>query len=350
MTNNSNDHIIDRHIDRLDEALSNDAYSLNPDIVGGLVDMCIGALQVLVTAKKGKYPHDPALEQDSLCHLSHALEHMESAYDACSGDEPVAGHTGVALDDDGIPHYHHATARVALMLTRVAIVERERREHPIVTLSCDGLAAIDALSRLRGEAERRTWSVYVDGRNVPGAYVTELKKELHRNGLADANGNAVPAVHKKPVVIGLDGADAYSTAKSGEAKSGEAKNACWQEHARHYLYSLDGRRYDTCGSVDSGWSEGTPLNARDMSEVDCVRYHAINADEGGWALAPTPGFNFWSVPVLPGYLSAEQIQLTNPAVLCSGCVFERYSGGPGYSERCDGCRKSATRPSYEVKA
>jgi hypothetical protein len=121
--------IIDALSDMDDRLEDSGVYELNPDIVAGWVEMCLGALEVLVTAKRGKYPHDPALSQSVYIHLDHAFNHMDIATDASDRDELDHKHgKSSAVDDDGILHIHHATARVALALTRKALVELEKTE------------------------------------------------------------------------------------------------------------------------------------------------------------------------------------------------------------------------------
>lgn len=80
---------------------------LHPEIQRGLVEMAKGACAVLVTAKRGKYPDDPALEQDFYEHMRHAKNHATDEWNE------------VGLDDDGHPHMHHCTARVALAISRM---------------------------------------------------------------------------------------------------------------------------------------------------------------------------------------------------------------------------------------
>jgi hypothetical protein len=146
--------IIDALSDMDDRLEDSGVYELNPDIVAGWVEMCMGALEVLVTAKRGKYPHDPALKQDVECHLQHASVHASEAESASISDSIRGGYGLSGVDDDGILHIHHATARVALALTRKALVEREKREKPLWTISCDASKSTATLSEIARHCER----------------------------------------------------------------------------------------------------------------------------------------------------------------------------------------------------
>lgn len=58
---------------------------LHPEIQRGLVEMVQGACAVLVTAKRGKYPDDPALGQTVDEHLTHAKHHACETW-SCFGN------------------------------------------------------------------------------------------------------------------------------------------------------------------------------------------------------------------------------------------------------------------------
>ena len=91
---------------------------LHPQILDGWQRMTLGALKVLVTAKRGKYPDDPALGQHLEVHLLHGYQHMDEAYECATGDFIC----GIWKDDDGLPHMDHCAARVALAHARIAVV------------------------------------------------------------------------------------------------------------------------------------------------------------------------------------------------------------------------------------
>jgi hypothetical protein len=91
---------------------------LHPQILDGWQRMALGSLKVLVTAKRGKYPDDPALGMPAEQHLMHADDHARSAYHFTDDDAHYPGY----LDDDGLPHMDHCTARVALAHARLAVV------------------------------------------------------------------------------------------------------------------------------------------------------------------------------------------------------------------------------------
>lgn len=96
---------------------------LHPEIQRGLVEMARGACAVLVTAKRGKYPDDPALQQTVEDHLKHAEQHVASAWWAVLGDDLACGYPSQPntqhIDDDGHQHMHHCTASVALAIARM---------------------------------------------------------------------------------------------------------------------------------------------------------------------------------------------------------------------------------------
>lgn len=105
---------------------------LHPRILDGWQWMALGSLRVLVTAKRGKYPDDPALGQTVDEHLFHAKNHSYEAWygvgEFAEGDELLGGHA----DDDGLPHMDHCAARVALAHARLAVVSGDtmRPEPP----------------------------------------------------------------------------------------------------------------------------------------------------------------------------------------------------------------------------
>lgn len=115
-------------LDFLRQASTDDgAFELDPRVVSGWVEMCLGALEVLVTAKRGKHADDKALKQTVEEHLDHAAIHAIEAHSTVFGDD-----TTPILDDDQLPHHDHATARIALLYARKAIVEREKADKPLI--------------------------------------------------------------------------------------------------------------------------------------------------------------------------------------------------------------------------
>lgn len=99
-------------------AIEHGIHELHPDIARGLVELFMGTLDTLVTAKRGKYPNDPALNQPCETHLDHARDHVREAYYEEVGD--VLG----GVDDDGLWHGYHCAARLALCLTRASMAKR----------------------------------------------------------------------------------------------------------------------------------------------------------------------------------------------------------------------------------
>jgi hypothetical protein len=84
--------------------------------------MALGALRVLVTGKRGKYPDDPALGKTVEVHLEHASDHAGiSAFQTVNDITNAFG-----IDDDGLPHMDHCTARVALAHARLELLNREK--------------------------------------------------------------------------------------------------------------------------------------------------------------------------------------------------------------------------------
>jgi hypothetical protein len=186
------------------EASSRGLYELNSDIVVGWAEMCLGALDVLVKAKRGRYPTDPALGQTCEEHLEHAEQHAHSANFACYDDDLD---NGDSVDDDGILHLHHVTARIALCLTREAIVERDKVKTPAshVITGDDGGHYIPAkTASLGNESIPGVWRGTVFGTAltgvVHGSMVTAGRSDCDTViGVALQGGNAGDTI---PIAIG----------------------------------------------------------------------------------------------------------------------------------------------------
>jgi hypothetical protein len=186
------------------QASSLGLYELNPDIVKGLSDMFLGTLEVFVTAKRGKYPNDPALGQTCEYHLEHAEQHAHSANFACYDDDM---HDGCSLDDDGLWHGFHETARVSLCLTRKAIVERNLSKTPVphaITGDDGGHYVPVKTASLGNESIPGVWRGTVFGAAltgvVPGQMVTAGRSDSNAVvGVALRGGNAGDTI---PIAIG----------------------------------------------------------------------------------------------------------------------------------------------------
>jgi len=339
------------------------AYDLDPRVVSGWVDMCLGALDVLVKAKRGKHSDDKALEQTVETHLEHARDHMDQATEASFVDNASGGYGLTGLDDDGLMHHDHATARVALLYARKAIVENEKRSR----LARDKIREIK--ERLNTEREKRA-------DKMEGVFWREIQKSI----LGDS-------VTKPRVVIGLDGADTYPVETVSKRKRAEelfGKNSglaelfkgnpvyqvigcdrtCKVDKVEHglrlgrvtcpitgepiftYLYNgsvishSPTRKLETENKPGktSASCNGTAINSWTVS---------VNGQEKFRVLRDNSGNATWS-PAIPLHVSAPHAwQLSGQ---CHGCVFAKYSGGPGYDTvRCDGCKDKWNRPGYEAK-
>lgn len=78
----------------------------------GLRDALQGAINVMVKHKGDpRRDDDPTLED----HLIHASEHIATVELRCIDDNDSSCR---AIDDDGLPHVDHATARIALYYAR----------------------------------------------------------------------------------------------------------------------------------------------------------------------------------------------------------------------------------------
>lgn len=85
---------------------------LSQDQISGLSDMVQGAINVMVKHKGDpRRDDDPTLED----HLIHASEHISTVELRCIDDNDSSCR---AIDDDGLPHVDHATARIALYYAR----------------------------------------------------------------------------------------------------------------------------------------------------------------------------------------------------------------------------------------
>lgn len=92
---------------------------LSQDQVAGLSDMVQGAINVLVKHKGDPRRDDaPTLED----HLIHAVEHIATVELRCIDDNDRSCR---AIDDDGLPHVDHATARIALYYARKLVLKEQ---------------------------------------------------------------------------------------------------------------------------------------------------------------------------------------------------------------------------------
>jgi hypothetical protein len=83
---------------------------------------------------------------------------------------------------------------------------------------------------------------------------------------------------------------------------------------------------------------------RDVYAGECVTTNDV--EFGVESVSGVDG-GAWS-PLIPMHISAPHAwQLSGQ---CHGCVFAKYSGGPGYDTvRCNGCKDKWNRPGYEAK-
>lgn len=98
-------------------------YDLSTDMQAGLLDALCDGVRVCVAHNGEPERGDAGWRGQGLdCHLKHARDHVETAW-ASELRDPDGDRPGSEIDDDGLHHAAHATARIGLFYARRTMLE-----------------------------------------------------------------------------------------------------------------------------------------------------------------------------------------------------------------------------------
>lgn len=316
-------------LDFLRQASADDgAFDLDPRVVSGWVEMCLGALEVLVTAKRGKHADDKALKQTVEEHLEHAFDHANYALTASDMDNTSGGFGETGVDDDNLPHFDHATARIALLYARKAIVEQEAESDRALAQKikegANGL--MQTTEGIVGvAAELYTHRAYPNSCNVdklehgtevglPWSFATyyQYPGKLHSVYLSTPT---------RP--IETDNNPGRVSAQCVTPKS--TPTSTWSPY-------VDDVKVTEATDVKRDYR--LPGDYREMAFGNMLIGYTVNGARRGELVSVAIG-------------GSGTVTFRDP---CHGCSYAKWPNkGPGYSARCDKCKLDPNRPGYQGK-